>query len=126
MRPLQHPSIDDISVEGILYALSDANRAHIFATIASGSQPCTCSAFQAIGDRLLPKSTLSQHFKVLRESGLIRSQRQGVEMRNTTRCEEINQRYPGLLPSIRAALTAQQKRSATKRARPGTPRKSRS
>ena len=121
MRLLQHPAIDDISVEGILYALSDPNRAHIFAAIAAASQPHTCSAFLAIGEQVLPKSTLSQHFKVLREAGLIRSERHGVELHNTTRCEEINQRYPGLLPSITAALVAQKKRAAAKRARTGAP-----
>jgi DNA-binding transcriptional ArsR family regulator len=52
------------------------------------------------GDRVIPKSSLSQHFKVLREAGLIRSERQGVEMRNYSRCEEINQRFPGLLTAI--------------------------
>jgi len=120
MRPLQHPAIDDISVEGILYALSDSNRAHIFAVIAAGSQPRTCSQFLAISDQVLPKSTLSQHFKVLREAGLIRSERHGVQMHNTTRCEEINQRFPGLLPSITAALVAQKKRATAKRPRPVT------
>ncbi len=117
MRPLQHPAIEDVSVEGILYALSDSNRAHIFAALAGGSQPCTCSQFLAISNQVLPKSTLSQHFKVLRESGLIRSERHGVELHNSTRCEEINQRFPGLLPSITAALLAQKKRAAAKRPR---------
>jgi len=98
MRPLQHPAIEDVSVEGILYALSDSNRAHIFAAIAAGPQPRTCSQFLAISDQVLPKSTLSQHFKVLREAGLIRSERQGVEMLNTSRCAEIQGRFPGLDP----------------------------
>ena len=112
MRPLQHPALEDITVEGILYALSDSNRAHIFATIASCAESQTCSAFLEIADCVLPKSTLSQHFKVLREAGLIRSERRGVELHNTTRCAEINQRYPGLLPAITAALMAQKKKPA--------------
>jgi DNA-binding transcriptional ArsR family regulator len=49
---------------------------------------------------VIPKSSLSQHFKVLREAGLIRSERQGVEMRNTSRCGEVDVRFPGLLPAI--------------------------
>jgi DNA-binding transcriptional ArsR family regulator len=32
------------------------------------------------GDLKLHKSTLSQHFKILREAGLIRSERKGVEL----------------------------------------------
>ncbi len=119
MRPLQHPAINDVSVEGILHALSDSHRAHIFATIAAGSQPKICSAFLEISDQPLPKSTLSQHFKVLREAGLIRSERRGVELHNITRCEEINQRFPGLLPAITTALVTQKKRGAAAKARSG-------
>jgi DNA-binding transcriptional ArsR family regulator len=48
----------------------------------------------------VPKSTLSQHFKALREAGLIRSERRGVEMYNTPRCAEIDRRFPGLLAAI--------------------------
>jgi hypothetical protein len=40
---------------------------------------------------------------VLREAGLIRSERHGVEMRNYSRCTEIDRRYPGLLQTILAA-----------------------
>lgn len=54
-------------------------------------------------DRVIPKSSLSNHFKVLRESGLIRSERQGVEMRNQTRCAELDERFPGLIGSILVA-----------------------
>ena len=49
---------------------------------------------------MIPKSTLSQHFKALREAGLIRSERRGVEMHNVSRCAEIDKRFPGLLQAI--------------------------
>lgn len=102
MRPLIHPSVDDITVEGILHALSDPVRAAIYAELAISSG-ATCSNFLKISDRDIPKSTLSQHFRALREAGLIRSERQGVEMRNTTRCAEIDQRFPGLIMTIMKA-----------------------
>jgi DNA-binding transcriptional ArsR family regulator len=119
MRPLQHPPLEDISVEGILYALADPVRAHIYATIAAASHPQTCSAFLEIDSRSLPKSTLSQHFKVLREAGLIRSERHGVELRNTTRCDEINQRFPGLMPAITAAYRTQSRPPSRRRRQQG-------
>lgn len=100
MRPLFHPATDDIQVEAILHALSDPTRAAIFAQIATGACGQACSAFATIGDRMIPKSSLSQHFKVLREAGLIRSERQGIEVRNTSRCGEVDQRFPGLIPAI--------------------------
>jgi DNA-binding transcriptional ArsR family regulator len=100
MRPLFHPSIDDVRLEAVLHALSDPVRVQIFADIAGAECPQTCSAFSSVGDRVIPKSSLSQHFKVLREAGLIRSERQGVEMRNTSRCSEIEGRFPGLVAAI--------------------------
>jgi len=106
MRPLLHPSSDDIRLEAILHALSDPVRAAIFAEIATGACGQACSAFASIGERIIPKSSLSQHFKVLREAGLIRSERQGVEVRNTSRCGDVDARFPGLLSSILAAYAS--------------------
>jgi DNA-binding transcriptional ArsR family regulator len=100
MRPLFHPSIDDVRLEAILHALSDPVRAAIFIDIAGAACSQTCSAFSSVGERTIPKSSLSQHFKVLREAGLIRSERRGVEMHNTSRCPEIQERFPGLIPAI--------------------------
>lgn len=110
MKPLFHPSIEDIAVESVLHALSDPIRVAIFAEIATSQCSATCSAFQNIIDRPIPKSTLSQHFKVLRESGLIRAERKGVEMYNTSRCAEVDARFPGLIASIVNAYTLQSQR----------------
>lgn len=122
MKPLTHPSIEDVTVEGILHALSDPVRAAIYAGIAAADGALTCSSFLQVCDRNIPKSTLSQHFRALREAGLIRSERQGVELLNTTRCPEIQQRFPGLIGAILAAHGAQ----AAERARTRKPAKTRS
>jgi DNA-binding transcriptional ArsR family regulator len=100
MRPLFHPSIQDVTVEGILHALSDPVRVAIFARIAGSGCAHTCSNFLNIIEKQIPKSTLSQHFKALREAGLIRGERHGVEMQNTSRCAEIEGRFPGLIAAI--------------------------
>ncbi len=100
MRPLFHPSLDDITVEGILHALSDPVRVAIFTDIAGSKCSHTCSNFLKVSEKNIPKSTLSQHFKALREAGLIRGERRGVEMHNTSRCIEIDKRFPGLIPAI--------------------------
>src|SRR5450432_2443506 len=107
MKPLVHPSVLDITVEGILHALSDPTRVAIFARIADSGCPSNCSSFLTVGEKAVPKSTLSQHFNTLRDAGLIRSERVGVEMQNTSRCTEINKRFPGLVPAIIGALTIQ-------------------
>ena len=100
MRPLFHPSIKDISVEAILHALSDPVRVAIYVGIFASECPQNCSNFLKVSEKNIPKSTLSQHFKALREAGLVRSERCGVEMRNTSRCAEIERRFPGLIKAI--------------------------
>ncbi len=120
MRPLFHPSIEDVTVEGILHALSDPVRVSIFGQIIGSNCSRSCSNFLNVGQKTIPKSTLSQHFRALREAGLIRGERRGVEMHNTSRCAEVNQRFPGLIAAITTSyfLQAAGKRptsTATKR-----------
>ena len=109
MRPLFHPSIDDLTVEGILHALSDPVRVAIFTQIAGSGCAQGCSDFLQVRERKIPKSTLSQHFKALREAGLIRGERRGIEMHNTSRCTEVEARFPGLIPAIISAHAAEAK-----------------
>lgn len=112
MRPLYHPSIEDVTVEGILYALSDPVRVAIYADIVAQECSQNCSTFLTVSDKTIPKSTLSQHFRALREAGLIRGERRGVEVHNTSRCAEIEQRFPGLIRTIINAHTIQSKDGA--------------
>jgi len=121
MKPLVHPALDDITVEGILHALSDPTRVEIFSRIADSGCSTNCASYLTVGEKAVPKSTLSQHFKVLRDAGLVRSERVGVEMQNRSRCAEIETRFPGLLAAIIAALKAQAGERASAR-----PRKKRS
>jgi DNA-binding transcriptional ArsR family regulator len=100
MRPLFHPSVEDVTVEAILHALSDPVRIAILAELADSSCSHTCSNLLTLSLKSIPKSTLSLHFKALREAGLIRGERRGVEMHNTSRCAEINKRFPGLIAAI--------------------------
>ncbi len=101
MRPLFHPAVRDITVEGLLYALSDPVRAQIYAEMATSECPLNCSNFRKV---------LSQHFKILREAGLIRSERKGVEMHNTTRCAELKERFGDMLAAIHTTYAAQNSR----------------
>ena len=107
MKPLFHPSIEDVTVEGILHALSDPVRVAIYVDIVGSDCPQNCSNFLNVSEKTIPKSTLSQHFKALREAGLVRGERRGVEMHNTSRCTEIEKRFPGLIPAIVKAHSIQ-------------------
>jgi DNA-binding transcriptional ArsR family regulator len=103
MRPLHHPEIDDVPLEAILHALADPARVIIFANIAQQGCPQNCTAFVNVAEKPIPKSTLSQHFRILREAGLICSERHGVEVHNVSRAAEVDARYPGLLAAISKA-----------------------
>src|ERR1700760_3098468 len=107
VRPLFHPSLEDITVEGILHALSDPVRAAIYVDIVAQGCSHNCSMFLTVIDKAIPKSTLSQHFRALREAGLIRGERRGGGMHNTSRCAEIEERFPALLRAIVNAHTIQ-------------------
>jgi DNA-binding transcriptional ArsR family regulator len=107
MKPLIHPAIEDVPLEAILHALADPVRVALFAEVVAQDNPRNCTTLVSLLHKPIPKSTLSQHMRILREAGLIRGERHGVEMRNTSRCAEIDARYPGLILSIVSAHTAQ-------------------
>lgn len=110
MRPLFHPAVEDVSVEAILHALSDPIRVAILSEIVGSECSRNCSNFLNVTEKDIPKSTLSQHFKILREAGLVRGERRGVEMHNTSRCAEIDRRFPGLIAAIVNAHHIQSRR----------------
>ncbi len=96
-RPFVHPSAEDISLEGVLYALADPHRLAIIRLLAGCSGNLNCTAAAPCD---MPKSTLSHHFKLLREAGLIRSERNGTQVINTVRRDDLEKRFPGLLATI--------------------------
>jgi DNA-binding transcriptional ArsR family regulator len=92
-----HPAKDDITLEGILAALADPMRLRILQSLLR-EEGCSCCHATPAPD--MAKSTLSNHFRILREAGLIRTIKRGVENRNTTRVDEIEERFPDLLKTI--------------------------
>jgi len=96
-RPLLHPASDELKLESILYALADPVRLEIVRRLANGDCPLKCSA---AAPQHLPKSTTSHHFQILREAGLVSSERRGTEVVNTLRLVEIEERFPGVVKTI--------------------------
>ena len=111
MRPLFHPSAEEITVQGILYALSDPTRVRIFLELVGTECSKNCSKFLNTDKTHVPKSTLSQHFTILREAGLIRSVRKGVELQNESRCAELQKRFGPLIKAIYDAYRDEAKRA---------------
>ena len=106
-RPFVHPAIEDVTLESVLYALADPTRLEIVKRISGMGCGMNCSS-AAPAD--LPKSTQSHHFQILREAGLIRSERRGTEVVNALRCGEIEKRFPGVISSIMKASEKSKKR----------------
>jgi DNA-binding transcriptional ArsR family regulator len=104
-RPFVHPAIEDVTLESVLFALADPVRLAIIRKLAAGGCPMNCSA--AAPERL-PKSTQSHHYQVLREAGLIRSERRGTEVINILRWAEVDAKFPGVIPAILRAADATQ------------------
>jgi ArsR family transcriptional regulator len=62
--------------EGLFKALADQHRLRILATIArSGDEVCVCDLTDVVP---LLQPTVSHHLKVLREAGLLLSERRGT------------------------------------------------
>jgi DNA-binding transcriptional ArsR family regulator len=96
MRLLYHPHKKDLSLAGVLYALGDPVRLEIVKQLAEkGELPCS-----AILSAPVAKSTLSHHFKVLREAGVLHSRKEGTQHMNSLRRDDLDDRFPGLLTVI--------------------------
>ena len=92
---IQQPVRDEISLPKVLHALSDPVRMEIVLKIARAGQ-VACGAF----DIPMPKSTLSHHFKVLRESGVVATRREGNVLINTIRFDDLEAQLPGIVGPI--------------------------
>jgi DNA-binding transcriptional ArsR family regulator len=99
-RPLQHPASEDIAIAAVLYALSDPVRAAIVRELSTAPQGMNCTETNQRLGLKLPKSTCSQHYRILREAGVISCERSGVGLFSKVRTQDLSARFPGLLRSI--------------------------
>jgi DNA-binding transcriptional ArsR family regulator len=95
MRHLHHPRIDEVSLPDVLHALSDPVRLQIVRALAEREEQ-SCSAVESS----VSKSTLSHHFKVLREAGITHTRVNGTHRYVSLRTDELDSRFPGLLGSV--------------------------
>ncbi|MFE0460716.1 ArsR/SmtB family transcription factor [Kitasatospora sp. NPDC058965] len=96
---LPEPAPGEIQLVAVLSALADPIRLRIVRELADAAGPLSCTALE------LPvsKSTCTHHFRVLRESGVIRQQRVGTARMSSLRTAELGERFPGLLASVLSA-----------------------
>ncbi|MFI6335052.1 ArsR/SmtB family transcription factor [Streptomyces sp. NPDC050535] len=105
-RDLPHPERGEIRLEAVLHALSDPMRLQVVRELAADGDELSCS------DIVLPvtKSTTTHHFRVLRESGVIRQVYRGTAKMNGLRRDDLGDLFPGLLDSVLAAAAGQARR----------------
>ena len=101
MRPLLHPPVEAITLQGVLHALADPVRLELFRRLCVA--PAEAVSCVRCAPPAMPKSSLSRHFQVLREAGLVRSERRGAEIVNLSRRPEIDRHFPNLLAVILSA-----------------------
>ena len=69
---LHHPDRSEIELPAVLHALSDPQRLEIVRRLAEDDAPRPCGIDLGFE---LSKSTMTHHFRILRESGVIRQER---------------------------------------------------
>jgi DNA-binding transcriptional ArsR family regulator len=83
-------------ITAVLQALGDPVRMSIVRGLALNGDPLSCGSFELA----VTKSTLSHHFKVLKESGIIDAHYEGTRKMLSLRREDLDAVYPGLLDSV--------------------------
>ena len=106
MREPHHPARREIELSAVLHALSDPARLEIVRDLAAAD--CHCGKFE-LG---LSKATLSHHFRVLRESGVVWTRPEGRKRLLSLRTEDLEERFPGLLDAVLAAKCRRTKSAA--------------
>ena len=92
---LAHPDTSDLDLLDVLHALADPTRMTIVRTLLSDPEK-PCGTFPVD----VAPSTLTHHFRVLRESGLIRQREEGNRKWTSLRLEDVQARFPGLIDTI--------------------------
>jgi DNA-binding transcriptional ArsR family regulator len=94
MKQLDHPDVNEMTLEAVLAALADPVRLSIVSALGDKVER-SASAF----DCDIASSTLSHHLKVLREAGLISHRKEGTRCFVSLR-PELDQVFPGLVKMV--------------------------
>ncbi len=110
MRPLPEPACESLTLAPVLHALGDPVRLELMRR-AWAKPESTCSA---LADGLnVPMSTLSNHWRIMREAGLISMTVDGRHRRIRPRADDLSDRFPGLLDPILRLAVAESSNNGT-------------
>jgi Predicted transcriptional regulators len=94
-----HPEREQIRLENVLSALGNALRLEIVKSLADGRE-LSCGTLR----QDVSKSTMTHHWRVLRDSGVIWQRPQGRENMISLRREDLDACFPGLLDTLLSAM----------------------
>ncbi|MER5319384.1 ArsR/SmtB family transcription factor [Streptosporangium roseum] len=95
MTVLHHPATEEIKLVDVLAALGHPVRLEIARALAGGEERF-CGEFMPD----VPKSSMTHHWRALRESGVIRQRRSGRKLYLRLRRDDLEARFPGLLDIV--------------------------
>lgn len=90
-----HPERHQIRLENVLSALGNPLRLEIVRILAAEGERACGTILDGV-----PKTTLTRHWKVLRDSGVIWQRPHGRENLLSLRWEDLDERFPGLLSTL--------------------------
>jgi len=94
-RIYEHPSLEEISLSRVLFALSDPIRLEMVRILAKDGTSNSLDLGQG-----MPKSTITHHTRILRESGVTYTRPEGRNCWISLRSDDLEKKYPGLLTVI--------------------------
>jgi DNA-binding transcriptional ArsR family regulator len=98
MKTIVQPAVTEISLPGVMGALSDPVRVAIVRALAAEGEKL-CGSL----DLGVSKATRSHHLRVLREAGITHTRVEGTRRYTSLRRDALDDRFPGLLDALLAA-----------------------
>lgn len=103
MAERHHPELEDVDVADVMKALAEPVRLQILDMLQRRGETACTDVYAVLG---LSKANASHHFRILRESGLIRATMHGRDLHTRIRVDELQARFPGLLDAVLRAYRA--------------------
>jgi DNA-binding transcriptional ArsR family regulator len=91
-----HPEREQFRLENVLFALGNPLRLAMIKRLADGAE-LSCNALRP---QDVAKSTMTHHWRVLRDSGVVWQRPQGRENMISLRREDLDACFPGLLDTL--------------------------
>ncbi|WP_433701103.1 ArsR/SmtB family transcription factor [Nocardiopsis sp. CA-288880] len=116
VRTYVHPETGEISLARVLFALSEPLRLEMVRTLAREGEVDSID----LGPDL-PRSTLTHHTGLLRESGVAFVRAEGRKCMISLRAEDLDARFPGLVGTVLAGYESESADGHDGKARGGGP-----